>query len=134
MPEHVALEYDHPGKCPLCGMTLVPVSRETLARIQPGGHVDHWTCPMPEHSDVQEKKTGRCPRCGMTLIPVMTQPPLRAPAAMALYTCPMEQHADVVSDQQGKCPKCEMQLVPTASVAHGRVAEAHWKKSAPSPR
>ena len=30
MPEHVALEYDHPGKCPLCGMALVPVTRETL--------------------------------------------------------------------------------------------------------
>src|SRR5207249_2262771 len=25
MPEHVSLEYDHAGKCPLCGMTLVPV-------------------------------------------------------------------------------------------------------------
>ena len=37
MPEHVSLEYDHAGKCPLCGMTLVPVTRETLEKIQPGG-------------------------------------------------------------------------------------------------
>ena len=29
MPEHVSIEYDHPGKCPLCGMTLVPVSEAT---------------------------------------------------------------------------------------------------------
>jgi multidrug efflux pump subunit AcrA (membrane-fusion protein) len=25
MPEHVSITYDHPGKCPICGMTLVPV-------------------------------------------------------------------------------------------------------------
>jgi rubrerythrin len=24
MPEHVSITYDHPGKCPICGMTLVP--------------------------------------------------------------------------------------------------------------
>jgi rubrerythrin len=74
MPEHVALQYDHPGNCPLCGMTLVPVTPETLAKIQPGGQVEYYTCPMPEHSDVHEAKPGKCPRCGMTLIPVMSQP------------------------------------------------------------
>jgi rubrerythrin len=74
MPEHVALEYDHPGKCPLCGMTLVPVTRETLSKIQPGGRVEYYTCPMPEHSDVRADKPGKCPKCGMTLIPVMVQP------------------------------------------------------------
>ena len=74
MPEHVALEYDHPGKCPLCGMALVPVTRETLAKILPGGRVEYYTCPMPEHSDVRSDKPGKCPRCGMTLIPVMVQP------------------------------------------------------------
>jgi len=74
MPEHVALEYDHPGKCPLCGMTLVPVTREMLSKIQPGGRVEYYTCPMPEHSDVHEDKPGKCPKCGMTLIPVMVQP------------------------------------------------------------
>jgi RND family efflux transporter MFP subunit len=73
MPEHVALEYDHPGKCPLCGMTLVPVTRETLSKIQPGGRVEYYTCPMPEHSDVRSDKAGKCPKCGMTLIPVMVQ-------------------------------------------------------------
>jgi Cu(I)/Ag(I) efflux system membrane fusion protein len=73
MPEHVALQYDHSGSCPICGMTLVPVTPETLAKIQPGGHVDYYTCPMSEHSDVHEPKSGKCPRCSMTLIPVMTQ-------------------------------------------------------------
>lgn len=136
MPEHVALQYEHPGKCPLCGMTLVPVTHETLAKIQPGGHIDYYTCPMPEHSDVHMDKGGKCPRCGMTLIPVMTQdridtmaqaPPPNA-STMILYTCPMSQHADVVSDKPGKCPKCEMTLVETGKVPHGKIAEEHWRK------
>jgi hypothetical protein len=77
MPEHVSLKYAKPGKCPLCGMALVPVSAELLAKIQPGGHIENYTCPMPEHSDVKLDKSGKCPRCGMTLIPVMELP--RAP-------------------------------------------------------
>ena len=24
MPEHASIKYDHPGKCPICGMTLIP--------------------------------------------------------------------------------------------------------------
>jgi RND family efflux transporter MFP subunit len=136
MPEHVALEYDHPGKCPLCGMTLVPVTRATLAKIQPGGRVEYYTCPMPEHSDVHEDKPGKCPKCGMTLIPVMVPPKpaqttntsasIPPPLPAKLYTCPMAEHADVVSDKPGLCPKCDMKLVETSTVAHGKIAEAHW--------
>ena len=36
-------------------MTLVPVTRETLAKIQPGGKLEYYTCPMPEHSDVHDR-------------------------------------------------------------------------------
>ena len=137
MPEHVALEYAHPGKCPLCGMTLVPVTRETLAKIQPGGRVEYYTCPMPEHSDVRADKPGKCPRCGMTLIPVMVSPkPAQSTNTSAsaaaqlpakLYTCPMAEHADVVSDKPGLCPKCDMKLVETTAVAHGKIAERNWR-------
>jgi rubrerythrin len=74
MPEHVAIQYQHPGKCPLCGMTLAPVSPDQLAQIRPGAPVEYYTCPLPEHSDVREDKPGKCPRCGMTLIPVMKGP------------------------------------------------------------
>ena len=138
MPEHVSIEYDHPGKCPLCGMTLVPVSSAALAKIHPGGKLLYYTCPMPEHSDVHESKPGKCPKCGMTLIPVMEQPKpeqntnLPAMAMPAkLYTCSMASDADVVSDKPGKCPKCEMDLVPTDTVAHGKIAEANWRKQHP---
>jgi len=81
MPEHVSIEYDHPGKCPICGMTLVPVSAATLHKLQPGGKLLYYTCPMPEHSEVRESKPGKCPKCGMTLIPVMEAPALPKPAA-----------------------------------------------------
>jgi hypothetical protein len=77
MPEHVSIQYDHSGNCPLCGMTLVPVSRATLDKIQPGGRIAYYTCPMsddgpmPNHALVRLDKHVKCPLCGMTLIPVM---------------------------------------------------------------
>jgi multidrug efflux pump subunit AcrA (membrane-fusion protein) len=81
MPEHVSIAYDHPGKCPICGMTLVPVSEATLKKLQPGGKVLYYTCPMPEDSDVRSDKPGNCPKCGMTLIPVMEAPPATHPGS-----------------------------------------------------
>jgi len=131
MPEHVSIEYEHPGKCPLCGMTLVPVSEAALRKLHPRGKVEYWTCPMPEHSDVHVDKPGKCPKCGMTLIPVMTPPPVRTSTQTTLpilYTCPMASHADVVSDKTGKCTKCSMDLVPTSTVPHGNTAEENWRK------
>jgi RND family efflux transporter MFP subunit len=144
MPEHVALEYEHAGNCPLCGMTLVPVTRETLSKVQPGGRVEYYTCPMPEHSEVRADKPGKCPKCGMTLIPVMVGPK-PAPATnssvsvaeqlpMKLYTCPMAADADVVSDKPGLCPKCDMKLVETSTVAHGTIAEGHWRERQSTPQ
>jgi len=129
MPEHVSIIYDHPGNCPICGMTLVPVTPGELKQLQPGGKVLYYTCPMPEHSYLHEDKPGKCPICGMTLIPVMAPPdtttspapattnspaPVK-PAAKQLYTCPM--HPDVISDKPGQCPKCGMTLVPVADTA-----------------
>jgi RND family efflux transporter MFP subunit len=72
MPEHVSIQYDHAGKCPICGMTLVPVTAAALAKLQPGGKLLYYTCPMPEHGDVHSDKPGKCPKCAMTLIPVMS--------------------------------------------------------------
>jgi RND family efflux transporter MFP subunit len=129
MPEHVSIVYDHPGKCPICGMTLVPVTPGELKQLQPGGKVICYTCPMPEHSYIHEDKPGKCPVCGMTLIPVMAPPdtttspaPVNTnspssmkPATKQLYTCPM--HPEVISDKPGQCPKCGMTLVPVADTA-----------------
>jgi rubrerythrin len=91
-------------------MALVPVTPSALKKIQPGGKVLYYTCPMPEHASVHEDKPGKCPLCAMTLIPVMEQP--AAPTnvvAKQIYYCPM--HPDVISAEPGKCPKCGMDLV-----------------------
>jgi rubrerythrin len=138
MPEHVSIEYDHPGKCPICGMVLVPVTAATLEKLKPGGKLLYYTCPMPEHGDVHSEKPGRCPKCGMTLIPIMEEPPLRNAlpkqttptsdnTSRKLYTCLMADH-NIVADKPGKCPECEMDLVPTSTVPHGKAAEAKWTK------
>jgi len=81
MPEHVSIEYEHPGNCPICGMTLVPVSQAMLKNLQPGGSILYYTCPMPEDSEVRSDKPGKCPKCGMTLIPIFAPPPLPPDAA-----------------------------------------------------
>lgn len=145
MPEHVSIEYDHPGDCPICGMDLVPVSAAMLKKINPGGRVEHYTCPMPEHAEVKLDKPGKCPLCRMTLIPVMEEPasPARdstdahaaatatseATLLPTLYTCPMASHAHVVTDVPGECPECEMVLVETSTVDHGKIAEEHWRNA-----
>jgi RND family efflux transporter MFP subunit len=68
MPEHVDILYDKPGKCPLCGMQLVPVIRREGQVETP--RIAYWTCPMPQHASVHESGPGKCPICGMSLIPV----------------------------------------------------------------
>jgi len=156
MPEHLSIVYQQPGKCPLCGMMLIPVTEKTLEKLRPGGRVAYYTCPMtdncptPGHAAVKYDKPGKCPICGMTLIPVMEPIPApsgasergergsvlapstpnapNAPRSTTLYTCPMASHADVVSDKPGECPKCGMQLVETSTVPHGKIAEENWRK------
>ncbi len=113
MPEHVSIVYEHAGSCPICGMALVPVAPSALQKIQPGGKVLYYTCPMPEHASVHEDKPGKCPLCAMTLIPVMAAPTNSTPAKIESkqrYYCPM--HPEVISNEPGKCPKCKMDLVP----------------------
>jgi FtsP/CotA-like multicopper oxidase with cupredoxin domain len=90
-PEVVSLEE---GKCPECGMKLMPTAGAVV-----------YTCPM--HPDVLSATEAKCPECGMKLMP-------KAGAPLA-YTCPM--HPDVVSDEQGKCPHCGMKLMPALAVA-----------------
>src|SRR6476659_4891411 len=51
-PEVVSLEE---GKCPQCGMKLMPTAGVA------------YTCPM--HPEVVSAEQGRCPECGMKLMP-----------------------------------------------------------------
>ncbi len=79
MPEHSTITYDHSGKCPICGMTMIPAEPAAPSpspTVAPG-----YVCPMPEHPAVYSKP-GDCPICGMTLVPKKSAKPapIRAPA------------------------------------------------------
>ena len=77
MPEHSDVHADKPGKCPKCGMTLIPVmepppideSAPAKSDSRPHQPVAKqlYTCPM--HPDVISDKPGKCPKCGMDLVP-----------------------------------------------------------------
>ena len=57
MPEHVSIEYDHPGKCPMCGMTLVPVSEAMLQESSLAGRF--FTTPVRCRSTATCAQTSR---------------------------------------------------------------------------
>ncbi|MGB2696686.1 MAG: efflux RND transporter periplasmic adaptor subunit [Candidatus Zixiibacteriota bacterium] len=100
MDEHSHIVQYGPGKCPLCGMRLVPIE-ETSGRTV-------YLCPMTEDS-VVSAKPGKCPKCGMKLVKMEQKPEL------TLYVCPMPEDS-VVSFEPGKCPKCGMKLVQAKDV------------------
>jgi FtsP/CotA-like multicopper oxidase with cupredoxin domain len=93
-PMHPEVVSPEEGKCPECGMKLMPTAGAVV-----------YTCPM--HPDVISATEAKCPECGMKLMP-------KAGAPLA-YTCPM--HPDVVSDEQGRCLHCGMKLMPASAVS-----------------
>ena len=77
-PMHPEVKSGQPGKCPKCGMDLVPdttSSEETpndVIRDKPftgqgkNQNQEVYTCPM--HPEVVSDKPGNCPKCGMKLV------------------------------------------------------------------
>ncbi len=59
MPEHFHVLQYGSGKCPECGMDLVPVEETDNS--------DFYYCPMSE-CQVVDTEPGRCPKCGMNLV------------------------------------------------------------------
>ena len=120
--------YDEPGKCPVCGMNLVPVSGDKpkhehqhhlhnghqakpfgkmkMADNSKGHNGETFYCPMRCEGDKTYDEPGDCPVCGMHLIEEVKATPHKS----SKYTCPM--HPEVISDTPGSCPKCGMDLVP----------------------
>ncbi len=54
---HPEIHMNKPGKCPKCGMTLVPVKKSPMKM---------YTCTM--HPEISSSKPGNCPKCGMALV------------------------------------------------------------------
>jgi Cu(I)/Ag(I) efflux system membrane fusion protein len=92
-PMHPTYISNQPGECPICGMNLVPIDKDSAMGMDSGsaaklGHEEmdmkteatQYTCPM--HPEVISDKPGKCPICGMNLVtvektePVQTEPPM----------------------------------------------------------
>ena len=138
-PMHAHVEEDVPGKCPICGMNLVPLEKSEVQDRE--GHHEHshkhalqvaletepsmFCCPMHCEGDKKYAGPGRCPVCGMHLVPVVGKPegekeghklhPLPSvkgkPAKSGLYYCPMLCEGEKKYPEAGDCPVCGMHLV-----------------------
>jgi FtsP/CotA-like multicopper oxidase with cupredoxin domain len=60
-PMHPEVVSDGPGKCPKCGMKLMPIEPSPI----------RYACPM--HPGVVSDTPGKCPECGMKLMPVESE-------------------------------------------------------------
>jgi rubrerythrin len=128
MDSHSHIVQMGPGKCPECGMKLVP-AEETSGRTV-------FVCPMPEDS-VVSAEPGRCPKCGMELVemtfdeekheghmhemPEQTEEKSTPDEITDVYTCPMDSHSHILQMGPGECPECGMKLLP-AEETSGRTA------------
>lgn len=68
-PMHPDVHAVKPGKCPECGMDLVPVhGKEKVSAINSGRKILYYQSAM--HPWIKSDKPGKCPICGMNLVPV----------------------------------------------------------------
>jgi Cu(I)/Ag(I) efflux system membrane fusion protein len=94
-PMHPSVVQDHPGDCPICGMSLVRKEREVSGATG-----------MSEQEPTAHQHEGEAE--------------LQTETGETVYTCPM--HPSVVQDHPGDCPICGMSLVPRREVS-GEITE-----------
>jgi heavy metal translocating P-type ATPase len=135
-PMHPDVVKDEPGKCPKCGMNLVPVKKhgddhpkevhlhshkhEPASSVTKNNEDDQYYCPMLCEGDKKYSKPGDCPVCGMHLVKEQ-----KLKASTREYTCPM--HPEVVRHEPGICPICGMELVPKVVQKDNEEEEAAYK-------
>jgi len=81
-PMHPEIIQNAPGRCPICGMHLVPQSTSS------GHGGDHPPTPPTKETP--------------------PAPPALPVSGASLYTCPM--HPEIIRDAPGRCPICGMHL------------------------
>jgi len=84
-PMHPDQVSDKPGRCPECGMNLVPVDSEEGTKME----MKHESSAHPDHGEGAAHPES---------------------STEALFHCPM--HPTYISDSPGECPICGMTLVP----------------------
>lgn len=128
--------YPEPGRCPVCGMYLVPVKgdQKPIQTHKPAQHTEpvktgkgRYYCPMHCEGDKTYDKPGDCPVCGMHLRKEETLQDTKE----VVYTCPM--HPEIKQNKPGHCPICGMDLIPEKPVdtdeeelAYRRMARKFW--------
>ncbi|HQT42725.1 MAG TPA: efflux RND transporter periplasmic adaptor subunit [Halothiobacillus sp.] len=105
-PMHPQIIEDHPGHCPICGMTLVPKLFPVGTRDTAGDTVEAAMSGSDQSSAPQVQMPA-------AVAPQPAQASSRAavtPQFVTKYTCPM--HPQIIEDHPGHCPICGMTLVP----------------------
>ena len=90
-PMHPEVVSDQPGKCPECGMKLMPQASQPTS----------YTCSM--HPEVVSDQPGKCPECGMKLMssqqmPAATQDDSGGRAHHSSIAHEQLDHADAMAD------------------------------------
>jgi P-type Cu+ transporter len=98
---HKVPQVDGALKDPVCGMTVTPQSKHTLALEGKPVYFCSAGCKARF-----EANPSKYLLAGSADVPAVTEPA----AAGAIYTCPM--HPEVRQDHPGACPKCGMALEP----------------------
>lgn len=96
-PMHPEVRQNEPGRCPKCGMKLVP------KKGQSAGH-EHHRGPEQKQAPARSKKSGS------------------RDAGAVIYVCPM--HPEVTDTKPSQCPKCGMKLVPSEPDEQGQAPSA----------
>jgi heavy metal translocating P-type ATPase len=136
-PMHPEVVTDAPGKCPKCGMNLVPlkepenvkhhVHEDTKQIIDQVKGDEQYYCPMMCEGDKKYSKPGNCPVCGMHLVKVEAGKPQNSSEAKpqqlppmpiikksknkeGQYYCPMLCEGEKKYLNPGNCPGCGMHL------------------------
>ncbi len=138
--------YNEPGRCPVCGMFLVPTVKSTHAsagkhsfnepsaltmvaekpagiKADSSGEIPsnqvRYACPMQCEDDKTYRDPGSCPVCGMFLIPANEIKMHDAVKKKEVYYCPMFCEGDKTYDAPGRCPVCNMFLKSAADLPGG---------------
>ncbi len=113
--------YDHPGKCPVCGMFLVPTNGN-------GKTVEH------HHNDKKSVSMGVSPdKMDNTKLKIESvHADNKQPAAgpVAKYHCPMRCEGDKTYDHPGDCPVCGMHLIQEVNLTAKKSEESSPEETA----
>lgn len=118
---HPEVVKSEPGKCPKCGMNLVPINKTEKENLEQSiSDEGEYYCPMLCEGDKKYKHPANCPVCGMHLVKEQ-----KLEVKLKEYTCPM--HPEVVRNSPGSCPICGMELVPRLVQKNDQEEEAAYK-------